>query len=254
MISQNEHKDTRAGTDPSATVSDTEDIQNLEPLVSNFQRNLMGDDATSRQDSIEGLAYASLKPQIKFQLTRDLDFLKRMVKVMSSDKPRSTWFGGLTVFKNITAYLPLQTEEQQKMSELKAYANTSKPAKIDPLDKDDAVTRRCKKVLAADIVVLLVLCSKQATPATMQLIAEIMLSLAKEQKHRGTMAQQGAVKCLFQISSSHALPESARPAAHALARILISTNPDHVFGSSNLPLTSAVRPLGSLLNGKRKPR
>jgi len=42
------------------------------------------------------------------------------------------------------------------------------------------------------------------------------------------------------------MPSPSRTAAHALARILISVNPSHVF-SNALPVTSAIRPLLSLL-------
>jgi protein unc-45 len=76
------------------------------------------------------------------------------------------------------------------------------------------------------------------------------------------MAQQGALKVLLQIydqitgasTSSPNIPvihepsdeTAARTAAHTLSRILISVNPSHVFTSS-LPITSAIRPLVTLL-------
>jgi hypothetical protein len=78
-----------------------------------------------------------------------------------------------------------------------------------------------------------------------------MFSLSKTAKIRGKLAQQGGVKLLLHAYSS--LPSEAitaqRTAAHALARILITTNPSHVFGGSNpIPLTSAIRPLLTLLS------
>lgn len=65
------------------------------------------------------------------------------------------------------------------------------------------------------------------------------------------MTQQGAVKLLLYayktLPSSD--PEGRNIAAHALARILISINPLHVFGGSNPhPLHSAIPPLASLLH------
>jgi hypothetical protein len=72
------------------------------------------------------------------------------------------------------------------------------------------------------------------------------------------MAQQGAVKLLLALydalpsisNSATSKNNSAaiRTAAHALARILISVNPMHIFGSSGLSTNSAIRPLTTLLN------
>lgn len=64
------------------------------------------------------------------------------------------------------------------------------------------------------------------------------------------MTQQGAVKLL--LYAFQQLPkddeEGRNIAAHALARILISINPLHVFGGSNPhPLHSAIPPLAGLL-------
>jgi len=107
-------------------------------------------------------------------------------------------FGGLTILSNLTAYLPALSEEQKRLSQLKAYANTSKPAQADPLDDDAHVTVRCKKVLDAGVVPLLVSCSKQASPTVLSLVFFILLSLSKERAHRTALAQQGAVKLIVQ--------------------------------------------------------
>lgn len=142
------------------------------------------------------------------------------------------------------------------MADLKAYANSSKPAERDPLDDDDKVTARCRKLLDANVVPALVSCCKNnPSPAIVALIVRIMLSLSKEQKHRAQMAQQGAVKLLLQIRERVAKTDKSTPdassiehsASHALARLLISVNPAHTF-STSLPATSAVSALIQLLD------
>lgn len=107
-------------------------------------------------------------------------------------------FGGLTILNNLTAYLPVLSEEQKRLHQLKAYANTSKPAQADPLDEDARVTARCKKVLDAGVVSLLVACTKQASPNVLSLVFQILLSLSKERAHRTALARQGAVKLVVQ--------------------------------------------------------
>lgn len=229
-------------------------------LVNNFKSMVLAPDDTSKQDPVEGLAYASLKPKVKEYLVKDQRFLMRLLNLLSNSRDgKTSLFGGLTIFANLTAYRPAMSEEQKKLSQLKAYANTVKPAEANPLDDDEKVTARCKKILDAGIVPLLVTCSKGATPTIITLVLQILLSLSKEQKHRATMAQQGSVKLLLTVydnlsiqptstaGGSGSKSSSLRPAAHALARILISVNPKHIFSSSSALLTP-IRPLVSLLN------
>ncbi|KAI5283758.1 hypothetical protein KEM55_001374, partial [Ascosphaera atra] len=109
------------------------------------------------------------------------------------------------------------------------------------------------------------------TPTVKDLIAKIMLSISRNPKTRGKLAQQGAVRLLVSMlgddsagngksdAKGAALPptsgagpgplpvsgESTMPvAAHALARLLISLDPTLVFPASGFPqITSAIRPL-----------
>lgn len=226
-------------------------------LVNNFKKMVLTPDDASKQNPIEGLAYASLKPRVKENLAKDQRFLITLVNLLSEKKhpSRPALFGGLTIFSHLTTYRPPLSEEQKKMAELKAYANTQKPAEADPLDDDEHVTTRCKQVLDAGIIPLLVVCSKNATQNIIVLILQILFALSKEQKHRGVMSQQGAVKLLLslydtvsvqQASSSATKQASLRLAAHAVARILISINPKHVFSSATA-LSTPIRPLVTLL-------
>ncbi|EMC91882.1 hypothetical protein BAUCODRAFT_78815 [Baudoinia panamericana UAMH 10762] len=202
-----------------------------------------------RERAIEGLAYASLQPTTKEKIINDATLLRSLTDALR--KEAGALFGCLTIFANLTAHRQVQSDEQKKMAQLKAYANASKPTKDDPLDDEQHVTARCKKLLDADIVAALVACSKQvaASPTNILLIVRILLALAKEQKHRSKMAQQGAVKLLLQSRDRVANAtdtETAKTASHALARLLISLNPAHVFTSA-LPVSSAVSALIPLL-------
>ncbi len=229
-------------------------------LIASFKSMVIGGDASSKQDSVEGLAYASLKPKIREDLSNSPKFLRKLIATMSDPSSASnTVFGGLTIFANITAYLPIQSEEEKRMAQLKAYANVQKPTNPDELLNDASVSIRCRRMLEAGVVPLLVLICKKGTPSILSQSAQVLLSLSKDPKNRGTMAQQGAVKLLTQvwehISSANAAsttgttpypPTTLPTAAQALSRLLISINPSHVFNSS-LPSTSAIRPLLSQL-------
>lgn len=215
---------------------------------------LVLDKPEASDQAIEGLAYTSLQPKVKEDIASNQALLKQLVAALEDRS--SVAFGCLTTFANLTVYRPVQSQEQQKMADLKAYANSSKPAERNVLDDDNYVTARCRKLLDVSVVPALVACCKHTpSPATVALAVGIVLSLAKEQKHRATMAQQGAVKLLLQIKDRIAKTDKSsqdastveRTASHALARLLISINPTHAFTAA-LPATSAVSALVTLLD------
>ena len=226
-----------------------------EDLVPRLKSMMVEDPLDSNQSSIEGLAYASVRPKVKEELAKDPEFLRKSLKNLRHSPPGSAMsFGGLALIDNLTRYLPTLSEEQKQITQLKAYANASKSAhRADPLDEDAAVTERCTAIVHAGAISVLVGVSKNLSPNSTHTVIKILLSLSRTSSLRGTIAQQGGVRLLLQCytlirGSSNSDAEARRTAAHALARILISVDPSLVFPSSgSMPLTSAVRPILSLL-------
>ncbi|KAK6540443.1 hypothetical protein TWF694_009238 [Orbilia ellipsospora] len=237
----------------------------IEDLASTFKKLLLKDSEDSKQQSVEGLAYTSLTPSIKESLAADKATLKSLLALLTPTTSASILFGILTTLDNISRYTKPITEEQRKMAQLKNYANATpqnKDLEIHKFDKDPFVTKRCRAILDAGVIPALVRLSKKTSPQATALISSILLSLAKTTSHRGTMAQQGAVRLLLQIYSSlPAFPplsdteettasESAMAThiitSHALSRLLISVNPSLAF-SATLPITSAVAPILTLI-------
>ncbi|KAF2276169.1 ARM repeat-containing protein [Westerdykella ornata] len=225
-------------------------------LIDRFRNMIISPETQSKRDSIEGLAFASLRPQVRETLANDAPFLRALIAAMKNPSNPQVLFGGLSIFVNLTAYQPLQSEEEKRMAQLKAYANTQKPAPENPLLDEPHATARCKRVLDAGIMPLLVSVSKNASPGVLTSTVRIISSLSHAKPHRGPLAQQGAIKLLLTIQSHMTTNSSSIPstsltptlttAAHALARILITTNPTHIFTAA-LPSTTAIRPLVSLL-------
>lgn len=222
----------------------------MEDLSNMLKSSLTVD--SSQQSSIEGLAYASLQPKVKEKLAADDKFLKNLITALNNAPAKSpTTYGALSILVNLTTYMPALSEEQKRLTQLKAYANASGPGpKLDPLNDDEHVSKRCLVVFEAGVIPVLVTHSQHGSAASLAQVVAIVFSLSKTAQIRGRIAQQGGVKLLlhaYSTFSSDCNP-AQRTAAHALARILISTNPSHVFGGSNpLPLTSAIRPLILLL-------
>ncbi|RKF72373.1 Ring assembly protein 3 [Golovinomyces cichoracearum] len=240
---------------PSTTVPGTEErIQpvsvTIEDLSERFKNLILS--SSSCQTSIEGLAYTSLQPKIKESLALDKNFLRCLIKVLRDAPVRSpVIFGALSILVNLTTYKPVLPEEQKHLNQLKAYANASKVSDSDHLNDDEHVSKRCLAVFEAGSIPTLVTHTQHGTSSSLALVVSIIFSLSRTSKIRGLMAQQGAVKLLlhaFSVFSPDNL-SARRTTAHALARILITTNPLHIFGGSNpLSITTAVRPLILILS------
>lgn len=206
----------------------------------------------SQHSSIEGLAYTSLQPKVKETLASDPIFLKTLIKALGEAPAKSpATYGALSILVNLTTYMPTLSDEQKRLTQLKAYANASKPSSAtEPLNDDDHTAKRCQAVFDAEVIPTLVTHSQHGSIASLTLVVSIVFSLAKTKKNRGKMAQQGAIKLLLHTYPLFTADSiiAQRKTAHALALILISTDPNHVFGGSNpLSLISAIRPLLLLL-------
>ncbi|KAK0704709.1 putative cro1 protein [Lasiosphaeris hirsuta] len=223
----------------------------VEDLSKMFTNMLLKNPEHSAQTSIEGLAYASLQSKVKEDLSKNKDFLRGLVKTLEGAPPKSPLtYGALSILVNLTVYQPVRSEEEKRMNQLKAYANAAGKLQPDSLNDNDHVSERCKRVYEAGVIPVLVSHSKNGSVASVSLIISIIYSLSMTVALRGQLAQQGAVRLL--IAAWAALPETdskaRRTAAQALARILISTNPAHVFGGTRpIPQSNAIRPLASII-------
>lgn len=224
----------------------------VEELSDLFTDILLRDEDHDQQHPLEGLIYTTLQPKIKESISANGALLKRLIKTLANAQPRSTTtYGVLCIFANLTRYRPILSEEEKKMSQLKAYADAvGKIAAPDPLDDDEHVAKRCEAVFDAGLVPVLVTHSKNGSAGTLSLVVSIIHSIASSKSLRGPLAQQGAVKLLIMAwaNISGADPTVRHAAAQALARILISTNPALVFGGNRSnPISAAIRPLISIL-------
>lgn len=160
--------------------------------IASFLRSLAKDgDIATVQTAIEALAYASIQGKVKEELSSDATFLPSIITMLKDPTDKGLQFGGLTIISNLTSYLPTNSAEQEKITQLKAYANQSKPEAADALNDDEHVTARCRKVIDAGVVSILVNATKSASPTLRKIIATISLSLTKNPKHCGLLVQQG---------------------------------------------------------------
>jgi hypothetical protein len=242
---QQTSKDTASRIQPATT--------SIEDLSKKFTTMLLSDPESGKRHSVEGLAYATIQPTVKEEVAQNPELLKALVRILGDAPARSPLtYGALSIFMNLTRYQPVQSEEEKKMHQLKAYADAAgKLAAPNPLNDNDHVAERCKRVFEAGIVPVLVTHSRHGSSASLSIIISILFALSVTTSIRGQLAQQGAVNLL--IAAWSTLPDAdvqaKRTAAQALARILISTNPALVFGGTRVrPQSAAIRPLISILS------
>lgn len=194
-----------------------------------------GDDTIGQ--AVEGLQYQSVHSKVKENLANDATFLKKLIAFLS--KPNvvgngALIYAGLNIFQNLTRYPLAVSQEQQKIAELKAYANRTPLPKKHPLDEEEPVSDRCTKILDAGIAPLLVLAFKKASVALLTVISATILALSKHPEHRGKMAQQSLFDVSLTMATADLNKQSQtallkRQSALACARIMIPIDPNLLF-------------------------
>lgn len=160
--------------------------------IASFLKTLIQeDDEVTVQTAVEGLAYATVQGRVKEDLATDTTVLKSLIARLKDPSQKGLLFGGLTIISNLTRFTPAGTAEQERIAQLKAYANQSRPDAADTLNNDEHVAARCRKVIDAGTVPILAQAVKTASPTLTRIIAEISLALTKNPKQCGLLVQQG---------------------------------------------------------------
>lgn len=229
------------------------DPEHLCGLLANMLLNSKTD--VEVRNTIEGLSYLSMGSKVKEAMINNDKLIQKLIQLLQN-AGKDSWavdMGCLTIFSFLTIYREKRTEEEKKVEQLKAYSEASRPMPEDPLEDDEHVKARCRKLLATEAVPAMFSRIKTAKDSQLTWITRTVSSLAQEPKSRGRLSQLGAVKSLIAIHnrlkddpSQGGNANTLVMTSHALAKILISVNPNHTF-SSALPATTCVRPLADLL-------
>ncbi|KAG1180477.1 hypothetical protein G6F70_001749 [Rhizopus microsporus] len=216
-------------------------------------------DANIVLNALEGLAYSSLKPEIKVSLGEDDEFLKCLstlaintVREESSTSKNPLLFGIGTIFANVTMYRRILNEQEKQMKKLRDLANAKqrqaegKPAEVndddDPREQDSAVEGRINKAIKNGISLALIVLSKSDSANIRAVAAQTYLNIVTPQKTRGQLLQQGVIKGLLPLSRDEGT--TGITASQALAKLAITADPRLAFhGDTILDL---VRPFLNL--------
>jgi hypothetical protein len=170
--------------------------------------------------ALEGLVYLSVYPTIKEGLVRDEKMLSKLLGLLK-EADRAMQYAICQTISNISTYAKQMTEEEQQVKKLHQMANSLPPN--DPLDEDDAVTERIALLINTGLFPAL---AKIKTDSihTVTAISQTLASIAINQKHRGHIIQCGFIPILVKYSNTLASQNILYP-NHALAKLLITTNP-----------------------------
>ncbi|ORY97867.1 armadillo-type protein [Syncephalastrum racemosum] len=221
---------------------------NTQELTDNLARTIKSKStpAVTVLSAVEGLAYASLQPDVKETIAHDPALLKRLVTLALESgtahaQANPLLFGIGTILTNVTLYKPVLDEQQRQIRKLRNLANAKKNGTVepeeDPREQDAAVEARIRAVIDQGGALALMVLSKNNSQNLKSVAARAYLNLVTPKKTRGKLLQQGIVKGLAPLASD-------LQAAHALARLAITTDPRLAFGGQTS--LALVRPFLNL--------
>lgn len=262
-----------ASTKPSTSADDA-----LVKLMKDLVVSGAEPDTSSLSDAVEGLAYLSMDPKIKEQLSTDTDFLARLFDLVPRRKQNtpmeipdmgmSPIYGAILIISNICVYRPRLSQEDAQIAKLRKMAKAGGKGKVaeDPeivkLEDDEHAQERCSRLMKAGVAGTLAAAVRATdSRAVRLLVGKTFLNLVEDKDNRGKILQAGGAKALITIINS-VLPASSTstkpgPLPHldaseiepiqALAKLAITASPVQVFGPNPGAIYDAIRPFVIML-------
>ncbi|KAI9057741.1 ARM repeat-containing protein [Trametes sanguinea] len=230
-------------------------------------------------DAVEGLAYMSTNPSVKEVLSKDATFLSKLFSLVPrrkgapapslEDVAGSPLYGIVVIIANLCSYRPRLSPEEAQMAKLRRMAKASKAGgqaqdkepEEDPLDNDDRVRDRGRRILEAGAMEALTSAVRATdSRAVRSLVAKAILSLVEEKENRGKILQAGGAKALITIIQGVLPPPKPSEAGRtpqleasdfepiqALAKLAITAAPVQVFGPNEGAIYDAIRPFSLMV-------
>ena len=243
-------------------------------LVELLKEILSEEDQDSSSDVVEGLAYMSVDPSVKEELSKDSTFLKKLFSFVPtrrkapntpSDTPsHSLIYGVLNIIYNLTVYqVPLSSEQEQIMKlrrVTKPTAAGSRDSRNDVLEDEQHVRERGRNLVKSGALNVPVSATRLADSQGIRLLSSrVLLNLSVDKENRGKILQSGGARTLVEIiRKSFSVPDASQGGQpeidasslepiQALAKLAITSSPTQVFGPNPGAIFDAIRPFSALL-------
>ncbi|KIO31766.1 hypothetical protein M407DRAFT_4876 [Tulasnella calospora MUT 4182] len=177
-------------------------------------------------DAVEGLAYSSMDTNVKESLSTDTPFLTRLFSLVPPPKKHQTGakptvnitsealppeekasvallYGVCVIVLNLVAFRPKLSDEEKQVDRLKRMtkegartggklADPDGKQAEEPLESDEAVKTRCKRVLKAGVLPALASMSyRKESEGIRRALGRILLHLVEDKDNRGKIVQGG---------------------------------------------------------------
>lgn len=222
---------------------------------------LSSTNGASLGESIEALAYLSTNPDVKELLSKREPFLRKLFALAPRRKSVSPaastlYYGLLVIATNMCAYKPKLSEEQSHIDKIRRMAKPSKDAQDpgSPLQTDEAVRSRCRRLVAAGVLDIFPAAATDTTSDGIKVItSKALLSIVEDTANRGKVLQSGGARALVSIIR-HSIPPSNAltqviplESIQALAKLSITASPVQVFGPNEAVMYDAIRPFSLMV-------
>jgi len=240
---------------------------------------LMEEGQDSSLDAVEGLAYLSVEPSVKENLSKDPHFLKKLFSIVPRNRGTSSTpsvsdvsnhsliYGILNVTYHLSVYRPPLSPDQEQVMKLRRMAKSGTTSSQDPeeipldtLDDDLHVKERGKNLVINGALNILGGAIRLADSEGIRItVGRILLNLSVEKENRGKILQSGGARTLAEIIRK-SLPATKKPSTgqfeadtpilepiQAMAKLAITSSPTQVFGPDPGAVYDAIRPFAVLL-------
>ena len=260
-----------AGTDALAVSADNSKQTADQDLVELMKGILMEDRTDSSLDAVEGLAYMSVEPSVKEDLSKDSPFLKKLFSFIptgrraSSTPPdasnHSLIYGILSIIHSLSVYRPPISPDQEQVMKLRRMAKPGATSPQGPeekisdvLEDDQYVRERGRNLVKNGALNVLATAIRLADSDGVRLtVGRILLNLSVDKENRGKILQSGGARTLGEIirkalsAKQSEVDVSILEPTQALAKLAITSSPTQVFGPDPGAVYDAIRPFAILL-------
>ncbi|KAI0004191.1 ARM repeat-containing protein [Russula compacta] len=246
-------------------------------LVELMKGLLVEEEKNSSLDAVEGLAYMSVEPSVKEDLSNDSPFLKKLFSFIpttrgTSNAPshaqnHSLIYGILNIIHHLSVYRPPLSPDQEQVMKLRRMTKPGTTSSRDPqenisdaLEDELHVMERGRNLVKNGALNVLAPAIRLAdSEGTRLTVGRILLNLSVDKENRGKILQNGGARTLGDIIQKSFSAIKMSPAGQseadasilepiqALAKLAITSSPTQVFGPNPGAIYDTIRPFSILL-------
>lgn len=260
-----------SGTDALTVSVETSEQSVDQDLVELMKGILTEGRKDSSLDAVEGLAYMSVEPSVKEDLSKDSPFLKNLFSFIPTSRRTSSTpsdasnhsliYGILNIIHYLSVYRPPISPEQEQIMKLRRMAKSGATSsqvpegkKSDVLEDDQHVRERGRNLVKNGALNVLATAIRLADSDGVRLtVGRILLNLSVDKENRGKILQSGGARTLGEIvrkalsANQSEVDVSILEPIQALAKLAITSSPTQVFGPDPGAVYDAIRPFAILL-------